>query len=188
MNIRSFFRLRLPQFQGEEARLGLRVVRGVSGASVDATGFVCPKCGKGRLVATKTEPDRRICTTEGCGFTVDLSELADYVRPYLTPELEQARLKEASQLFYFGCFLVLATAAWGVFNDSLLTLVGGVVASLGIFILSVVARYRAWQLQTKRVFEPRAPFGDFLRDMLRFGGRHASEDEKGNAVQKTKSE
>ena len=65
------------------------------------------------------------------------------------------------------------TAAWGTFTGSWSPLIAVGIFSIPILTHALSFRYRAWQATTGRVYEQKAPFGDFMRDELRSltGGR-----------------
>lgn len=166
------FKLRLPRFYGADARRGLEAVStAYEGVSVrQRSGLRCPKCKEGRLVKPGDQPEIRVCSS-GCGFSIALSELRELMPKAVFPELAGQQQQLSERLFYGGMAFLVLCSLWSAWTVNMLTLVGGVVASIPIFAMSLKARYRAWQIENQRLFENKPPFGNFIKEMIRKSSR-----------------
>ncbi|WP_080803941.1 hypothetical protein [Agrobacterium tumefaciens] len=107
---------------------------------------------------------------------MSLDELASHHGQWLSETAAQRQdhfRRSARILIVFAVVWLLLTGSWSAYLGSVeMLIVAGVITGL-TFVGFFAMRYRAWQAATGRVFEARAPFGDFMRDELRglTGGR-----------------
>jgi hypothetical protein len=139
----------------------------------------CPSCNAGALERVPGRNDQRRCGN--CSTTITLSELHAGVADGLSyiPSERAAKLrKDADVVFLSAAGLVVISVAWAIWKDSWVTLVGAVVMAIPISAQSVVLRYRAWQVETNRMFRTKAPFGQYIRERLlgRFFGFETQDD------------
>ncbi|MGN7126794.1 hypothetical protein [Methylorubrum thiocyanatum] len=125
----------------------------------------CPRCVKGRLAADPGMPELRTCDAPDCGASFTIAELA---RSYAAAPVDVGAIvaherRQALLMFVAAQILVVAASAWAVWTRSWETLGGAVLLAVVICATAMVARYRAWQVETGRLFETRAPLFDFLR-------------------------
>lgn len=144
------------RYAAQEARIAFRPDRAA-----------CPHCGSGSLQPTA---DRELRRCDGCGSSVSLDELARHHGEWLNETAAQRQdhfRRSARILMQFAVVWLLLTGSWSAYVGSVeMLIVASVITGL-TFVGFFAMRYRAWQAATGRVYEAKAPFGDFMRDELR---------------------
>ena len=133
----------------------------------------CPTCTDGLLQPTNDDETRRC---DHCGTVVTLDDLAILNGAWLDDTAAQRRdycERHARLLVQIDLISLALAGAWGAFTGSWSPLIAVGIFSVPMLTQAFMFRYRAWQAATGRVYEAKAPFGDFMRDELRglTGGR-----------------
>ncbi len=133
----------------------------------------CPKCGNGMLRHTEAKELRRC---DGCGSVVSLDDLAIHHGSRLDATAAQRLdyfLRSATRMFLIACAVLSAAVLYSGWTGSPELMFAAFLLSIPLFMGCFAMRYRAWQAATGRVYEAKAPFGDYMRDELRSltGGR-----------------
>lgn len=160
MGIRSFMKDRLARRIGPEHRS----FAGMTGTVLGGTSALCPRCRRGRLASDPDALDMRTCDDPACDARYSLEDLG---RTFAVEGADVADLaayerRQATTLFVAAEIVGVLAAAWAVYAQSWLTLLGALLLCLVIFATGMVHRYRAWQLEEGRMFEMRAPLGAFV--------------------------
>ena len=150
-----------------------RYVAAAARGALRAERAPCPTCEAGSLQPTDDD-EARCC--DHCGTVVTLDDLAILNGAWLDDTAAQRRdycERHARLLVQIDFIGFALTAAWGTFTGSWSPLIAVGIFSIPILTHALSFRYRAWQATTGRVYEQKAPFGDFMRDELRSltGGR-----------------
>lgn len=150
-----------------------RYVAAVAREALRPDRAACPSCEAGSLQPTNDDEVRRC---DHCGAVVTLDDLAILNGAWLNetaPQRKDYFERQARVLAGIGltCLAIAATS-------TLFTGWWPPLLAVGIFLIPLLShflffRYRAWQAATGRVYEAKAPFGDYIRDELRglIGGR-----------------
>lgn len=151
---------RVPRIIGPDALAGLSVLKTLFAADRP----LCPQCRQGRLHAVADRPDMRVC--DGCGTTYTIQEIAGFSKPvhYAPKTVIDQKRAEAEQLQIVGSAFVVFGAFWSVYTNEWMTLVGAVILNIPIQAAGIIARYRAWQVETNRLFLQDSPFPQYLRE------------------------
>lgn len=126
----------------------------------------CPKCKAGLLRPTG---DAEARTCDRCGAVVTLDDLAIMNGPWLEKTAAQRidyfrRHARLMRRIIIGWLLMAAAAS--IVTGSPQILLGAVLLAVPIGASALSMRYRAWQLAENRLYEARAPLGDFMRAEL----------------------
>lgn len=132
---------------------------------------VCPGCGTGRLVRREDAAGLQAgagaatghpvlaCTSPDCGYVAILD------REISSPEAHARaqRLRgRAAATFGLALGAAVGGTALGLYLWSGYTMAGGLAVAAFLAAEGTVLRYRAWQLAYGRLYERRAPVGDWL--------------------------
>ncbi|TCM46322.1 hypothetical protein C8J36_11925 [Rhizobium sp. PP-F2F-G48] len=133
----------------------------------------CPVCETGSLRPTG-DTEARCC--DQCGTVVTLDDLAIFNGERLEDSATQRHdyfRRHARLLGQVAALSLVLAAGASLYAASAQMLVAALLLSVPILAGVFAMRYRAWQAATGRVYEAKAPFGDFMRDELRglIGGR-----------------
>ena len=164
MGIGSFLSARLARRVGPEHRSFAAMTGTVLGGAHAA----CPICRRGHLRPDPAAPNLRQCDDPACRATFSLAEMGRTfaIEGADVRDLAHESRRQALVLFLTAVLLGVLAAAWAVFAQSWLTLLGAVLLCTVVLASALVQRYRAWQLDQGRMFEARAPFGAFLASEL----------------------
>lgn len=160
MGIRSFLAERLARRVGPEHR----TFAAMTGTVLGGTHAVCPACGRGHLRPDPGVPSLRKCDDPACGATFSLAEMG---RTFALEgadirDLAHEARRQAFVLLLAAVLIAVVAAAWAIYAQSRLTLLGAVLLCIVVLASALVQRYRAWQLERGRMFEARAPLGAFM--------------------------
>lgn len=123
-------------------------------------GANCPRCTHGRLVLEENGEQRSLTCTQ-CEFRAGIE--AQITR--IASNLDVLQRREAKTFNYaIGFFVAIVTIS--AINHNILTFIGGCILTLVVMMQALAARYRVWQVMNRRLFERRAPFGDWIRAEL----------------------
>lgn len=150
-----------------------RYVAAVAREALRPDRAACPSCEAGSLQPTNDD-EVRCC--DHCGTIVTLDDLAILNGAWLDNTAPQRRdyfQRHARLLVQVACLFLALAAALSSYAGSP-DMLFAAASLIPVFLAGIFAmRYRAWQAATGRVYETKAPFGDFMRDELRSltGGR-----------------
>lgn len=174
MVLKSLVRIK-PKIIKPEHRYAAAAARGTF--ALDAAGAArrafaldraaCPRCGTGSLQPTG---DRELRRCDGCGSSVSLDELAirnGYWMGDTAAQRQERFRRRARLLAQIAVFSLVLAAGASISAGSPRMLVAAIFLVTPIFAGVFAMRYRAWQAETGRVYEAKAPFGDFIRDLVR---------------------
>nr|WP_176024267.1 hypothetical protein [Brucella pseudintermedia] len=129
----------------------------------------CPECRRGVLLAIAGNPQLRCCSDDDCGATITLAELdqmnATKLHFHAASRAQHFR-RQAMIMFVIAAGLMSAATLYSAYSGSVAMFAGALILSVPLFMTVFAARYRAWQADTGRYYEVRAPFGDFIRAEL----------------------
>lgn len=153
-----------------EASLLARAL-GKTSAFGDTT-LKCPKDGTPMTLATQVEyePDGlplpatpvRAFECPKCGGLIHVADLISDAQGQLDYLKKQER-----QYIIYGLVMALIFGIISFLNKNHLTFIGGMTLAFILVSLSLVYRYRYWQVVKRRLFEGKAPILDWLRDEFR---------------------
>jgi ribosomal protein S27AE len=161
----SLFLKLIPRLGGPETRTFRSVAADVLGTRQTP----CPACGRGTLIASPVDAGARICDACGEAFPLEVLRQTVVVDDETAAEVANANRREALVAFVTADVVAIGSAAWSIAAGGLPTLLGGAALALLLAAFAATARYRAWQVESRRLFEARPPLGDWLRAEL--GGR-----------------
>lgn len=128
---------------------------------------VFPTDAQGQIPAG-SEPER-VLVCPSCSFTVPVTALKERLKQ------EAAPFKRSERMFFlFGVVLFVLLGGISLLNQNIYTMLGGLLFTLMLFMNAGFYRYRYWQIQNLRLFEEKAPVGEFFREEL--FGRKSTED------------
>lgn len=116
-----------------------------------------PDC-EGLVEIIDDQYDRKSLICNTCGKSEDVEAK---VRE-LSGRVHLVRSEER-KLVICGFAVIAIVVIITLFNENLMTLLGGLLLSLVVFLRAFAQRYRAWQYLTGRVYESRPPIKDWLR-------------------------
>lgn len=161
---RSRIRKALPTMPWQRKNTGIGSSISFARAALRRKRASCPNCENGHLtVRDAVEHDGGSIATpllvcDNCGYTQNISfELDNVAEKIASLRLGERRfLFAALGAFTFGLlYLVIA--------GNLFTMIGATLIAVLLFGNALFFRYRVWQLTFSRVFEPRAPWLDWLK-------------------------
>lgn len=125
---------------------------------------VCPQCGaSGSMALVKAihHDSGNSTYTLGCQ-NCEYTEEVEMQLAAIGKKIDELRIGERRFLIAAGC-----AAAFGFLyfflTGYLFTLIGAMMIAAALLINSMMLRYRVWQLVHKRLYEKKAPLGDWLR-------------------------
>lgn len=143
-------------------------------SSLDAQGHRCPECDS-PMVFVARGTDGRSDSALVCS-SCDYSE-ALVIEPQAALEKAERMSRQALQFLYIGMAIAVIASLIALFNRSSLTLLGGVLLGIILWLQAAGFRYRQWQYENMRLFEPKAPIKDWLTAEYRlFRGSTPSKD------------
>lgn len=153
---------RVPRIIGADAKAGLSVLKTLFAADRP----LCPHCRQGRLQLVADRPDMRVC--DNCETSFTIQEIAGFSKAvhYAPKVVIDRKRAEAEQLLLIGSLIVIFGAFWSVYTTEWTTLVGALILNIPIQGAGVVARYRAWQVETNRLFLQKSPFPQYVNEKI----------------------
>lgn len=145
-------------------------------AGIFNAGAPCPSCGGHSLELSREgfEADGphplagdAIFICRSCGYEATTETLVEAVPAELQDDDRDHRIarirRTAGNLFAFGVIFVVAAASYAAYAGAWLTLAGGVLITSNVWLRAALLRYRAWQMQFRRLYEKKAPIADWIR-------------------------
>lgn len=158
----SIVRRLIPRIGGAETRT-FRV--GVADV-LNTRRAACPACRAGELVASQIDTGARVCLTCGEVFPLEVLRRTIVVDEETATRLAASARREALICFVTADLVAVGSAIWAVTVGGWPTLIGGTALCAGLLAFAASTRYRAWQVENRRLFESRPPFLDWLRAEL----------------------
>ena len=124
----------------------------------------CPSCQTGHLKVTKaidhdgTDDEISILACNNCDHTQNIEFELDNVAERIADLRLGERRFLISALVAFGFGLIYMYATGNVF-----TVIGATMIATFLFANALVFRYRVWQLSHSKLFQTKAPWGEWLR-------------------------
>lgn len=127
----------------------------------------CRACNDGFLTIDRGSPDEIIVMRcDACDTTIAFkaSEAAEYLGSGGLSRLEKAEKlsTDATRIAYAAIALLIIASVIAIINQALWTLIGGAIISTSLTLQALTLRYRSWQLARRRLFEDRAPLGEWI--------------------------
>lgn len=123
----------------------------------------CPACGKGTLVPSTTSLGARSCDACGASFPLEVLRQTIVADDETIARVAAGSRREALIAFVAADGIAVGSAIWAIVAGGLPTLIGGTALALLLLAFAATARYRAWQVEHRRLFETRPPIGEWLR-------------------------
>lgn len=143
---------------------------------VEQRGSVCPDCGQASLHPVQMLEERPgnqaslvVLNTSSqvyleckdCGYTEDVTALMLEAANKIDAFAKMERNYAYTAIAMFAFSLILA-----LWIGNPYTLIGGSLLALMLVVHAFNASYRRWQIINSRMYEQKAPIGDFLRDLF----------------------